>query len=86
MKRMAELKPMEVIMRIDFAASDKTQVCAHAEKIQELVRCQDCKYSRPYWLDKYTCEKEHDCGDYTVPFDWFCADGEVRGEEDESNA
>lgn len=44
----------------------------------KVVRCQDCKYSRPYRLDEYTCEKEHDCGDYTVPFDWFCADGERR--------
>ena len=77
MKRMAE---MEVIMRIDFAASDKTQICAHAKIVQELVRCLDCKYSRPYQHqpDKYTCEKEHDCGDYTVPFDWYCADGERK--------
>ena len=49
-------------------------------RIVEVVRCQDCKYSRPYRLDKYTCEKEHDCGDYTVQADWFCADGEKRDE------
>ena len=78
---MVELKQMEVIMRIDLAVSDKTQICAHAEIVQELVRCLDCKYSRPYQPDKYTCEKEHDCGDYTVPFDWFCADGERRKDE-----
>lgn len=46
----------------------------------EVVRCRDCKYSRPYRTDKYTCEKEHDCGDYTIPADWFCADGKRREE------
>lgn len=74
---MAELKQIEVIMRINFAGTDGKQICAHAEKVQELVRCQDCKYSRPYRLDKYTCEKDH-C---TTPADWFCADGERKGEE-----
>lgn len=44
---MAELKPMEVIMLIDFVASDREQICAHAEKVQELIRCKDCKH-RPY--------------------------------------
>ena len=39
---MAELKPMEVIMRIDFVSSDREQICAHAEKVQELIRCKDC--------------------------------------------
>lgn len=41
---MAELKPMEVIMRIDFVASDREQICAHAERVQELIRCKDCKF------------------------------------------
>ena len=41
---MAELKPMEVIMWIDFVASDGEQICAHAEKVQELIRCKDCKW------------------------------------------
>ena len=49
--------------------------------IVEVVRCRDCKYSRPYRLDEYTCEKEHDCGDYTTPADWYCADGERRESE-----
>lgn len=43
---MAEPKPVEVIMRIDFAASKGLEVVAHAEKVQELVRCKDCQYSR----------------------------------------
>ncbi len=43
---MAELKPMEVIMRIDFVAHDGEQICAHAEKVQELIRCKDCEWFR----------------------------------------
>lgn len=39
-----EAKPIEVIMRIDFAATTGTEIVAHAEKISELVRCKDCKY------------------------------------------
>lgn len=39
---MAELKPMEVIIKIDFAASNGLEVVAHAEKVSELVRCRDC--------------------------------------------
>ena len=46
---MAELKPMELIMRIDFAASNGIEVVAHAEKVQELVRCKDCKH---YWKNE----------------------------------
>ena len=41
---MAKPKQMEVIMRIDFAASNGIEVIAHAEKVQELVRCKDCKH------------------------------------------
>lgn len=41
---MAELKPMEIIMRIDYASSNGIEVVAHAERVQELVRCKDCKY------------------------------------------
>ena len=39
---MAELEPMEVIMKIDFAASNGLEVVAHAEQVSELVRCKDC--------------------------------------------
>lgn len=41
---MPELKPMEVIMKIDFAESDGLEITAHAEKVSELVRCRDCRY------------------------------------------
>lgn len=41
---MAELKPIEVVMRIDFASSNGIEVIAHAERVCELVRCKDCKH------------------------------------------
>lgn len=39
---MAELESIEVIMRIDFAAQNGTEVIAHAERVRDLVRCYDC--------------------------------------------
>ena len=39
---MAKLEPIEVIMKIDFAASNGLDIVAHAEKVSELVRCRDC--------------------------------------------
>lgn len=41
---MAELKPIEVIMKIDFAARNGLQIVAHAEKVSKLVRCKDCRF------------------------------------------
>ncbi len=41
---MAKLKPVEVIMKIDFAASNGLDIVAHAEKVSEFVRCRDCHY------------------------------------------
>lgn len=41
---MAELKPFEVIMKINFAGSNGLEIVAHAEKVAELVRCGDCKH------------------------------------------
>lgn len=35
-------KPMEVILKIDFAASNGLEAVIHAEKVSELVRCKDC--------------------------------------------
>lgn len=45
---MAELKSFEVIMRINFVASDGEQICAHAERVQELIRCRECKHYRTH--------------------------------------
>ena len=84
---MSELKPFEVIMRIDFAASDKKQLCAHAEKVQELVRCKDCKWYEIYQLKKDGTDDRRYKPSYCVNLafhaspDWFCADGERREDE-----
>ena len=72
---MAELKPFEVIMRIDYAASKGPEVVVHAERVQELVRCKECKYHLPEtertnpYCNRFHCMK---------PDDWFCADGERK--------
>lgn len=77
---MAELKPMEVIMRIDFSANNGVEVVAHAEKVQELVRCKDCVHHKdaPQTTDVW-CDRL----DGLLPKDWFCADGErkTKGED-----
>jgi len=48
-----QAKPIEVIMRIDFSASNGTEIVAHACKVSELVRCKDCKYnsSKGEWVN-----------------------------------
>ncbi len=53
----------------------------------ELVRCKDCKYRSIYCTEAtdgttlYTCN--HPCAnDVPRPFDWFCADGERRDNND----
>lgn len=85
-KRMAELKPMEVIMRIDFAGTDGKQICAHAEKVQELVRCKDCRWYEIYQLKKDGTDDRRYNPSYCTLLrhnftpDWFCADGEKRDE------
>lgn len=76
---MAELKPFEVIMKIDFGANDGITAVAHAEKVVELVRCGDCKHC---FVDgtnvRYNvCELNHN---KVQPGNWFCADGERRTE------
>ena len=73
---MAELKPMEVIMRIDFVASDKVQVCAHAERVQELIRCGECKY---YNGEEHLCNDLMGFGRYWEESD-FCSYAERRND------
>lgn len=70
---MAELKPMEVIMQIDFVASDGEQICAHAEKVQELIRCKDCKFYKGLAVCMIHEEK---CGGTN----YFCAWAERRSD------
>lgn len=74
---MAELKPFEVIMKIDFGANDGVIAVAHAEKVAELVRCKDCKHC---FVDgtnvRYNvCELNHN---KVQSNNWFCADGERK--------
>lgn len=80
---MAELKPFEVIMKIDFAGSNGIEIVAHAEKVAELVRCGDCKWFQcnmnydgtlPNGVPKYECR--HWCGECD-PTD-FCSYAERR--------
>ena len=77
---MAELKPFEVIMKIDFGANDGVTVVAHAKKVSELVRCRDCKHR---YVDGENvrfnvCELNHN---KVQSDDWYCADAERRSEE-----
>ena len=70
---MDELKPMEVIMRIDFAATDGEKICAHAERVQELIRCKDCKFYKGLAVCMIHGEK---CGGTN----YFCAWAERRSD------
>lgn len=73
---MAELKPMEVIMRIDFVASDGEQMCAHAEKVQELIRCRECKHRYPSYCDVWS-----KYGTIQTSPDGYCHMAERRSDE-----
>lgn len=83
---MAEFKPFEMIMRIEYGGAvndgDYMQVCCKAKPVSELVRCKDCKYFGEY-CDEYKEETQNDgmCDldiKDSVTFDFFCADGERR--------
>lgn len=76
-EQMTNLRPMEVIMRIDFVASNGKQICAHAEKVQELIRCKDCKFytamNRETKSGICSLIMHQNFGD-----DWYCAGAERR--------
>lgn len=72
---MAELKPFEVVMRIDFASSNKIEVVAHAERVSELVRCRDCKYRD----GDYCHHNKYGYAIFTYDND-FCSRGERRND------
>ena len=48
----------------------------------EVVRCGECKH---FYVTKFgnRCMLDHEEGMNNLPPDWFCADGERKGEEDE---
>ncbi len=72
-----QAKPIEVIMRIDFAASNGTEIVAHAEKVQELVRCKDCKYRRS---DDFCAGRGYP--EQLVPDDGYCDKGKRKEVEE----
>lgn len=41
---------------------------------EEIVRCKDCRYYDPEWID----EECRLFNNFTTEPDWFCADGERR--------
>lgn len=60
------------------------------EIVQELVRCRDCRWYEIYQLKKdgtedRRCKREF-CALHSrkFPDDYFCADGERKGEDDEN--
>lgn len=70
-----ELKPFEVIMKIDFGANDGVTAVAHAEKVAELVRCKDCVFAQGHFTNTpVICG----CGNGTHHEEYFCADGERK--------
>ena len=67
----------EVIMRLTPGEFENAE---NAEILQELVRCKDCRY---WGLTNFIIEPTGWCGRQEKPRkpDWFCADGERKGEE-----
>lgn len=64
----------EYIVRIDEDAPDDFARAVSTEIVQELVRCGECEF---YDNDfGYCVEWQRE-----KPLDWFCADGERKGEE-----
>lgn len=76
---MNKLKPVEVIMKLDFAASNGLEVIAHAEAVSALVRCEDCyAYQRDPELAEAAClDPKQYCSLHRCEFppDGFCSYG-----------
>ena len=51
----------------------------------EVVRCGECTNRLVNSRGENKCWQDHDNGVNSLPLDWFCADGERMGEEDETN-
>lgn len=84
---MAEFKPFEMIMRIEYGGAvvdgDEMHVCCNAKQVAKLVRCKDCKYcyAEGFVNVRNVCEKHYEFGN--VDDDWFCADGERKDGADD---
>ena len=76
---MAGLKPIEVVMRIDFASSNGIEVIAHAERVCELVRCKDCKFNS---LKRLSGNVFCNYGIGLYQLNDFCSKGERKEAED----
>ena len=76
---MAELKPLEVIMRISPIAGQngKGEVVMQAEKVSELVRCRDCKWWEEQGWYSGWCKQYQ--GSVTKSEE-FCARGKRKAE------
>jgi len=74
----------EVIMRLTPKPFEDAE---HAEIVQELVRCKDCKWYEIAQLKKDGTDDRRYSPSYCTLFrhnfkpDWFCADGERREDE-----
>lgn len=76
-----QAKPIEVIMRIDFAASKGPEIVAHAEKVQKLIRCGECIYQQGDKSDPRSLNCYLDGRD--APEHGFCWMGKQKEVEDE---
>lgn len=76
---MPELKPIEVIMKLDFAESNGLEIVAHAEQVSELVRCKDCTY-----FNHVKCQEERaglcEHFDTYMYISDYCSDGYRRAD------
>lgn len=76
---MAELKPVEYIMRLDYGAQNGPEVIIHAKAVQRLVRCKDCRYSE-IQNGVLCCDT---LGAWNISEDGFCSFGERRDDDGE---
>lgn len=78
---MAELKPMEYIMRLDYGAQNGPKVMIHAQAVQRLVRCKECRffYDGP---DQKCCINHK--GVVVTDENGFCHHAERKGEDGEN--
>lgn len=64
----------EYIIKIDDSKPDIMGSVPLIDKPVELIRCKDCSYYDPEWVDE-ECRLFRD---FTTEPNWFCADGEKR--------
>lgn len=76
---MAEFKPFEMIMRIEYAGAvadgNAMQTCCKAKPVSELVRCRECKHAKDEnFISAIWCENL----EKYLAYDFFCHDGERK--------